>query len=339
MSTRRPLRLPITLGVGMIVLIVALAIGWVLLSVYGMFEDPKSSALYITLLSAGTVSLALVLVGTVIYLALTVKAINLNRRQANFIDSVTHELKSPIASLKLYLQTLDRRPVSDAERDGFYGYMLEDVERLDELINHLLDAARLDKEITEQDLENVDVAQLLQDCAHAVCIRYRVPKETIRLQLQPCIVRMRRVDADMIFRNLIDNALKYAGKPPEVTVSSRVTSTGRARVQVSDNGAGIPRKLRRKIFGRFVRVGSELERDTPGTGLGLYIVRTLVKRHKGRVVVNDRKDSGTTFDVELPNARTTLEPPSAPKDPSPADSSSDESQPSDGESAEFRKAI
>ncbi len=291
----------------MIVLIVALAIGWVLLSVYGMFEDPNSSALYITLLSMGTVSLALVLVGTVIYLALTVKAINLNRRQSNFIDSVTHELKSPIASLKLYLQTLDRRPVSDTERDGFYRYMLEDVERLDELINHLLDAARLEKEATQQDFEQVDIAQILSDCAHAVCVRYRVPREAIDQQLEPCIVRMSRVDADMIFRNLIDNALKYAGNPPNVIVSSHVTRAGRARIRVCDNGAGIPRQLRRKIFGRFVRIGSELERDTPGTGLGLYIVRTLVKRHKGRVQVFDRKEGGTTFDVELPNARSTAE--------------------------------
>lgn len=328
MSTRRSLRLPITLAVGMILLIVALLVGWVLLSVYGMFDEPRRSALYITLLSAGIVSLGLVLVGTVIYLALTVKAINLNRRQSNFIDSVTHELKSPIASLKLYLQTLDRRSVSDSEREGFYGYMLEDVERLDELINHLLDAARLDREVTEQDLEPIDLSQLLRECAHAVCLRYRVPHETIQLELQPCIVRTRRVDADMIFRNLIDNALKYAGKPPEVTISSRVTRTGRARIQVSDNGPGIPRPLRRKIFGRFVRAGSELERDTPGTGLGLYIVRTLVKRHKGRVVVSDRRESGTTFDVELPHAKANIEPPATSSDTA-----------SDTESSELRKAV
>jgi signal transduction histidine kinase len=97
--------------------------------------------------------------------------------------------------------------------------------------------------------------------------------------------------------------MKYAGSPPDVSVSSRVTLVGKARVHVSDNGNGIPRQLRRKIFGRFVRVGSELERDKPGTGLGLYIVRTLVKRHKGRVLVRDRSAVGTTFDVELPNAR------------------------------------
>ena len=300
---RRSLHLPITLGVIMIVVLVVLTAGWVLLTVYGMLEDEKRSVLYVTLLSLGILSLLFVLLGTVIYLALSVKAINLTRRQSNFIDSVTHELKSPIASLKLCLQTLHRRPVSDSERDSFYNFMLEDVERLDHLINHLLDAGRLEKEISDQDLEDVDLSELLRECAHAVCARYRVPTDTVKLKLDPCVVHARRVDLDMIFRNLVDNAIKYAGSPPEVSISSRVTLAGKARVQVSDNGNGIPRQLRRKIFGRFVRVGSELERDKPGTGLGLYIVRTLVNRHKGRIVVRDRSAGGTTFDVELPNVR------------------------------------
>ncbi len=165
---RRTLRLPITLGVVMIVLLVALAIGWVSLSVVGMIEDAQRTPLYVTLLSAGSTSLVLLLMGTVMYLALSIKAINLNRRQSNFIDSVTHELKSPIASLKLYLQTLSRRQVSDEERDEFYRFMLEDVERLDQLINHLLDAARMDREsdpVVEERSERIDLAEVLSDCA------------------------------------------------------------------------------------------------------------------------------------------------------------------------------
>ena len=118
---RRTLRLPITLGVVMIVLLVALTVGWVSLAVVGMLEDSQRTPLYVTLLSAGTTSLVLVLVGTVMYLALSIKAINLTRRQSNFIDSVTHELKSPIASLKLYLQTLSRRRVETEERQVFIG--------------------------------------------------------------------------------------------------------------------------------------------------------------------------------------------------------------------------
>jgi signal transduction histidine kinase len=303
MSTRRSLRLPIILAIAMIVLLVALTVGWVLLAVFGYLEDKERSAFWVTVLVLGTVFLVLVLAGTVVYLTLSIKAINLNRRQSNFIDSVTHELKSPIASLKLYLQTMSRRRVTDAERDRFHAVMLADVERLDHLINHLLDAARLDKIPTRDASESIDLASSLADCAHSVCLRYRLPQETVRLQLEPCMIRMRRVDLDMIFRNLIDNAVKYAGTPPHVEVRQVFVAPNRCRVWVSDNGTGIPRQLRRKIFGRFVRLGSELERKTPGTGLGLYIVRTLVKRQKGRIVVLDRRDEqGTVFEVELPGA-------------------------------------
>jgi len=119
MFERRSLKFPITLGVAMIVLIVALIVGWVLLSL--------NSRIYWAVISVGTLMFALVLLGVVIYLILTIKAINLTRRQSNFIDSVTHELKSPIASLKLYLQTMSMRQVSEEEREQFQKFMIEDV--------------------------------------------------------------------------------------------------------------------------------------------------------------------------------------------------------------------
>src|SRR5262245_61115054 len=146
MFEHRSLRWPITLGVIMFVVLVALVVGWVLLTVFGFFNDPKRAALYITFLSVGAALLTFAIVGTAFYLTLSIKAINLSRRQSNFIDSVTHELKSPIASLKLYLQTLNRRHVSAAEQEVFFKDMLEDVERLDQLISHLLDVARLEKD-------------------------------------------------------------------------------------------------------------------------------------------------------------------------------------------------
>ena len=126
MFERRSLKWPITLGVIMIVLIVALTVGWIMLAVSGALNEKGAAPLYWTLLTVGTTFLVLVLVGVVMYLALSVKEINLNRRQSNFMDAVTHELKSPIASLKLYLQTLHRRQVSEEEQAKFHRYMLED---------------------------------------------------------------------------------------------------------------------------------------------------------------------------------------------------------------------
>lgn len=307
MYSRRSIKLPIILGVVMIVLIVALIVGWVLLALMPAFENDGYAPLYWTLLLVGTTFLVIVLGGVIVYLALSIKAINLNRRQSNFIDSVTHELKSPIASLKLYLQTLNRRDISREEQQRFYEIMLDDVERLDHLINHVLDAGSLEKATGEQIIEDVKLAEILEQCVKTTCPRYHVPLEAVTLDLEPCTLRASSVDIEMIVRNLIDNAIKYAGSPPQVTVRLHLQREGQATLavlQVEDNGLGIPAKQRRKIFGRFVRLGVELERKTSGTGLGLYIVRTLVRRLRGRIEVRDREGgSGTVFEVVLPNAR------------------------------------
>jgi signal transduction histidine kinase len=290
MSRRRSLGWPITLGVIMIVLLVALMIGWVLLALN-----------YVTLMAVGTTFLALVLVGVILYLTIAVKQISLNQRQANFIDSVTHELKSPIASLKLYLQTLGRRTVSEAQQLEFYRFMLEDLNRLDALIDHMLDAARLDRAPQEAEPADVPLAEVLQTCAATVCLRHRLPPDTISLEAAPSLVKARHVDLEIIFRNLIDNAVKYSLPDPKIKVESWSNGRGKIVTRVSDNGPGIPAPFRRKIFGRFVRLGSELERTQAGTGLGLYIVRTLVRRMKGSIHVRGHgTQPGTVFEVELP---------------------------------------
>jgi len=301
MTARRSLRFPILLAIVMIALLVVLTIGWVLVNVSSALQDERSSGLYWTQLTVGSLFSLLLLVGTVLYLILSIKAINLTRRQSNFIDSVTHELKSPIASLKLYLQTLSRHQVTEAERADFYRFMLEDLERLDRLINQLLTAGRLEAVPGDGPLEEIELGSLLRECAEAVCLSYRVPADTVQLALQPCWVRGRRLDLEIIFRNLIDNAVKYAGAPPRVDVTAGPGGMEEVLVQVADNGRGIPFHLRRRIFRRFERLGLELERDKPGTGLGLYIVRTLLHQLRGRVHVRYPKSGpGTVFEVRLP---------------------------------------
>src|SRR3954462_12984677 len=166
MFERRSISWPITLGVLMIVVIVALTVGWVLLLVIAALWSPERASLFWTWLPIGAALLIFELVGVVLYLTLSIKAINLTRRQSNFIDSVTHELKSPIASLKLYLQTLNRGSVSPEERDSFYKFMLDDVERLDTLITNLLDVARFDRHASDA-TEDVPLLEVLQDCRKA----------------------------------------------------------------------------------------------------------------------------------------------------------------------------
>jgi len=310
MLERRSLKAPITLGVVMIVTVVALAIGWVAINIIAATVNPDSTAVYYVALAIGTIGLGVVLAGVIAYLTLTVKAINLNRRQSNFIDSVTHELKSPIASLKLYLQTLARRTVDEAQSADFHRIMLADVERLDQLINHLLDAARIERGSDAAEPEDVRLDELLRHCANAVCVRHNVDADWVDIDSPAMVIRSKPTELEILFRNLIDNAVKYGGDPPEVRVTARVSGQ-QAVVRVSDNGPGIPPNLRRKVFGRFVRLGSELERSKPGTGLGLYLVRSVTRSLGGSIHIEtqsggignglESEPSGTAFCVTLPN--------------------------------------
>src|SRR3954466_7491220 len=161
MFEHRSLRWPITLGVLMFVMLAALLVGWIILNSSRIIVDSKHAGLYIALLSIGAIFLTFAIVGTALYLTLAIKSINLTRRQSNFIDAVTHELKSPIASLKLYLQTLNRRGVPVEERESFYKFMLEDVERLDSLISNLLDVARFDRR-NDESTEEVPLLDVIQ---------------------------------------------------------------------------------------------------------------------------------------------------------------------------------
>jgi signal transduction histidine kinase len=301
MSIRRSLSLPIILAIVMITLLVVLTVGWILLAVFGAAKSEDYSSFYWVSLTLGTTFIVMLLVGVVLYLVLSIKAITLTRRQSNFIDSVTHELKSPIASMKLYLQTLNRRPVSEEQKSEFYQFMLEDLERLDRLISELLEAGRLVSDRSGERVEEVELSELLCQCWETVCISYRMPTNMIEMRLKPCVVRAPRADLAIIFRNLLDNAVKYAGAEPAVWLDSYRSPQGRAIVRISDNGVGIPPRARRKVFGRFVRLGLELERKKPGTGLGLHIVWTLVRQLRGRIRIQNRVPGpGTVFEVDLP---------------------------------------
>ncbi len=253
-------------------------------------------------LITGTVVFAVILAGLSFYLVLMIKEVRLNQRQANFVDSVTHELKSPIASLKLYLETLQMRSVPEHQREQFYGVMGDELERLDHLITQLLEVGRLDAIGTGADLEDLELKEVLEKSVLGACAHHKFdPATTVTYELQPAYLHARPLVVETIFRNLLDNALKYGGEPPQVTIQSRVTDRGRVVTRIIDNGTGVPPELRKRIFGMFFRAGSELTRRQKGTGLGLYIVQTLVRQMKGRISVHDRPDGpGSVFEVDLP---------------------------------------
>ena len=296
LRSRMTIGLPITLGVVMMTLVVMLMVFWIVL----LAHSHGWSAVII-----GVVVFAIVLAGLSFYLFLMIKEMRLNQRQANFIDSVTHELKSPIASLRLYLETLEMRDLDTQQRTKFYRVMEQELERLDHLITQLLEVGRIDAIGLQSDPEEISLEVMLRKCGAAACAHHKKEEsQTIEYDFEPTVVFARPLVVETIFRNLLDNAIKYAGEPPKVEVQVRSGDRGRVVVRILDNGLGVPPELRNRIFRMFFRGGSELTRRQKGTGLGLYIVHVLVKQLGGRVSVHDRPGrSGSSFEVDMAGHR------------------------------------
>ncbi|MDG2388189.1 MAG: HAMP domain-containing sensor histidine kinase [Planctomycetaceae bacterium] len=290
---RRTLHLPITLSVALLTLNVTLMVCWIVI---------LARQYYWSALAVGTVAFSLMIVGIAIYLVLTIKEVRLNQRQANFVDSVTHELKSPIASLKLYLETLSMREMEEDKRHHFYGVMEDELDRLDRLINQLLEVGRLDAIGHETEEERILLDDLLKECANSAATHQKVNADDVfTYEMASLRIQSRRLFLEMIFRNLMDNAIKYGGDPPAVHVSLFHNNKNQIVVRIQDHGDGISTEQQGKVFQIFYRGGNELERRTKGTGLGLYIVRTLVYLLKGKITIESGEgQQGTVFEVQLP---------------------------------------
>jgi signal transduction histidine kinase len=291
---RSAIGLPITISVSIMVLNVVMMVCWIVL----LAKLSGWGALAI-----GVVAFTLMLIGASLWLILTIKEIRLNHRQANFVDSVTHELKSPIAALQLYLETLKMRPMNDTQRREFHDVMEQELHRLDRLINQLLEVGRLDAIGDQEEPQEVLLPQLLRECAELACLQHKQAVDQVfTFDVPPLRILGSRIVLELIFSNLIDNAVKYGAEEPRVDVVAHAHGPHRYKVAVGSNGQSVPHEERKKVFQIFYRGGSELERRRKGTGLGLYIVHTLVRRLKGKILVHDRPDGGdgSVFEVELP---------------------------------------
>ena len=289
-----PLYISLTLAIVLMTINIALMVVWII------FAARQS---YWGALTIGTIAFSLVLIGLSIYLFLTIKERQLSRRQINFVDSVTHELKSPIASLRLYLETLQIRDLDSSKRSEFYNTMDSELKRLDDMISQLLQVARLDAIGQDSAPDDVCMETMLETCARSTSRRHRQSfTRVFQLQLQPAIVSAPRIMLDMIFGNLMDNAIKYGGKDPRVEIRSQSTRKDKIEIQICDNGPGVPPEIRPEIFKLFYRGEDELQRTKTGTGVGLYVAHTLVHKLRGKLSVEERQDQpGTVFKVELPS--------------------------------------
>jgi signal transduction histidine kinase len=258
----------------------------------------------LTPLVLGIVLFGLIIAGLIVYTVFLVLEIKRNEEHDSFINAITHELKTPIASIRLYLETLQAREVSDARRREFYDIMLADAERLHHTVDQVLKAGVVREQRTDAAHAPVDVPALARECVNLALVRHHLAAEAIALETPPD--RHLLVNGDVeglrtVVTNLLDNAVKYSGDQIRVTVSVAAPAPDTVWIRVQDRGVGIPRKQLRRIFNRFYRVQMRGLRHVKGTGLGLYIVRSIARAHGGRVFAQSEGEGrGATFTLELP---------------------------------------
>ena len=312
---RRSVGIPLALGIGIAILVLLLAVGWQIL----VLDDPRALTQGLStrdwlMLILGTVFFALVLAGLVALSAWLVREMRLNQRQRAFLDAVTHEMRTPLASLRLYLDTLGRHDPDPEQRRAFLGRMQRDVDRLDHTVEQVLHAARAEEHGRGLPSEQVMLVPLLDECIEELRARHELPASAVQLdaaQLSvqgPAAVRGNRAELAVIFRNLLENAAKYSDASVEISVRVSPKGDDRVDVAISDRGIGIPAGELRKIFQRFYRTGRDVQRTAVGLGLGLFIVRNLVRRQGGRVVARSQgSGAGSRFVVTLRAAESLAE--------------------------------
>ncbi len=305
MAARRNLRsisTPVILGAVSVPLSIALLVGWTLLILHKLGES-ESVALEVWLLVLGGVSFAVIVTVLVLFSVYLAREILELRRQTSFIDSVTHELKSPLASIKLCLETMARHDLPADKREELRSMMLGDVERLTSFIDDVLQASRLaDTREYATQLAEVDLGRLCENVAASVAKRRRLDLDRVRIEVPPgTVVYTDEAALTIIVKNLIDNALKYSPPDRPVTVRASRGRKGRLVLEVEDGGIGIEESELKRVFQRFYRVESPEVRARKGTGLGLFVVSALADSLGGRVdAISAGCGKGTTMKVTLP---------------------------------------
>ncbi len=292
----------ITMGVSLLLVAIALTVGWQLMAGEQAALREFSTARYLVYFF-GLLLFLLLISGVTLMFTLLLREVRLNERQSNFVSAVTHELKTPVASLRLYLDTLTLRAatLSVAERDDFYRTMRADLDRLNGTINNVLNAGfYTDRAVVNP--PSIDLARLVEHACALTITRNQLPDEAVTYS-GPASLRLKgdATGLETAVLNVLDNAVKYSSDQVRVKVTLGEEANGFARLSVEDRGVGMNRAHLRFIFNRFYRIGSEVRRSRTGTGLGLFIVKSVVKAHGGTVQAeSEGEGQGTTFILRLP---------------------------------------
>ena len=281
----------ISLGAGLITVLILLYVGWVLL-------DWREGIL----LFFGVLLVAMIISGIVLNTTFLVREIRRNEEHDAFINAVTHELKTPVASIRLYLQTLETREVDEEKRKEFYRIMLADSDRLLGTIEQVLRTGRLRGRVPMTSKSPVEVGSVIEDCVARVRALHSLDHHAIAYE--PGKEARIAGDAEEIraaISNLLENAVKFSGGSVNVSVSTAISDDKYLEVRVKDTGPGIPKNELKRIFRRFYRVPGPVASRVTGTGLGLFIVRSVAKRHRGRAwAESEGPGCGSTFCMEFP---------------------------------------
>ena len=257
-------------------------------------EEKRKIAQYI---GEGATFMLLILVGAVFVYRATRRQIQLNVQQQNFMMAITHELKTPIAVTKLNIETLLKRKLEETQQEKLLHNALQESNRLNDLCDNILLASRIDAGDYIPDKEVIDLSALVQEST--AYFKTRFPHQPMEEAIEPGIyIKGDSLLLQLAVNNLIENAIKYSGKQKPVTVSLQ-RNNKIAQLLIKDQGKGIARKDRKKIFEKFYRAGDENTRNTKGTGLGLYLTRKVVTDHNGNITVMDNIPSGCIFAISL----------------------------------------
>jgi two-component system sensor histidine kinase SenX3 len=286
----------ITLGASLVALAIALNVGWILLN----WRE-------VALLVFGIIFFLLIIVGLVLNTTFLIREIRRNEQHDAFINAVTHELKTPLASIRLYLETLKTRDTNEEQRQKFYDVMLADSDRLLQTVEQVLRAGRAGHRGRHLNVAIVDVSELVAECLDIARTRYNLGPESLSysesLDGRPALVAGDAEELRGAVSNLLDNAVKYSDKEIRLAVELAALDPKRIALKIADHGIGIPAAQLKRIFKRFYRAPGRVMARVKGTGLGLFIVRSAIEKHGGQVFAeSEGPGQGSTFTIQLPRA-------------------------------------
>jgi two-component system sensor histidine kinase SenX3 len=253
----------------------------------------------------GIILFAALIAGVVLNTVFLIREIRRNERQDSFLNAVTHELKTPIASIRLYLETLQRRPTTEEQKQEFYTIMLSDSDRLLATVEQVLKAGQLGQKHRQENRALINLESLFADCIAITLQRYDLPPDSIRLEPTPGAVRLHTLgiaeDLRTAVLNVLDNAVKYSPDGVHIRCSLAITRYTWISLCVTDTGVGLPANQFKRIFTRFYRVPGRAMAKIKGTGLGLFLVRNIARQHGGdATATSPGPNLGTTITITLP---------------------------------------